>query len=237
MFGTFIYNPLYNGLITLVGLVPGGDAGIAAILFTVIVRFVLYPLSKSAIRTQEGMKRIKPELEELKEKYKDNPQEQATEMFALYKREQINPFASIFLILIQLPIIFALYFVFLRGGLPEINMDILYSFVTIPENVSMMFLGFVDMTKRSAVLALLAGITQHIHARKTFNTPAKRDGSFGGDFAHTMQIQMKYGMPVLITIIAFTLPAIISLYWVTSNIFTLIQETSIRRGLTTENEE
>lgn len=231
MFGTFIYDPLYNGLIALIGVIPGGDAGIAAIVFTIIVRFILFPLSKSAIRTQEGMKKIQPELQRLKEEHKDDPQTQAQKMFALYKEEGINPFASIGLILIQLPIIFALYFVFLKGGLPEVDMDVLYSFVRAPETVSMMFVGFVDLTKRSIVLALLAGITQYIHARKAFSAPAERDGSFGGDFAHSMQLQMKYGMPVLITIIAWTLPAIIALYWVTSNVFTIFQEMFIRRRL------
>lgn len=237
MFGTFIYDPLYNGLIALIGVIPGGDAGIAAIIFTLIIRFILFPLSKSAIKTQEGMKRIQPELEALKEQYKDDPQVQAQKMFALYKEEQINPFASIFLILIQLPIIFALYFIFLNGGLPDIQIDKLYSFVSAPNSVSMQLFGFVDLASRSIILALLAGITQYIHAQKAFSAPTERDGSFGKDFAHSMQLQMKYGMPVLITIIAFTLPAIISLYWVTSNIFTILQESFIRRGILTSSIE
>lgn len=230
MFTTYIYNPLYNGLIFLLDMFPWMDVGVAVIVFTIIVKLILFPLSKKAVRTQVVMRTLQPKLDAIKKKYKDDRQKQAEETFAIYKEEGVNPFSSILLLIIQIPIIIALYFVFLRGGLPEINAEILYSFVGTPENIRMTFLGILDIAEKSLPLALLTGLSQYVQIRLSVPaTPPKKDGSFGADFARSMQFQMKYGMPILIAVIAWTLPSMISLYWITSNLFTIGQELVIRR--------
>src|SRR3989344_1901002 len=132
IFHALIYDPLYNGLVFLVGVMPSHDVGLAVIVLTIVVRVILFPLSRRAVETQLAMKKIAPDIEKLKEKYKDNREEQAKAIFALYKERGVHPFASIGLFLLQIPVLFALYWVFAFGGLPDIRPDLLYSFVSSP---------------------------------------------------------------------------------------------------------
>lgn len=232
LFNTFIYEPLYNGLVFLMDILPFIDAGIAIIIFTVIIKIILFPLSKKAVVTQLKMKKLEPELNKIKEKKKD-PQEQALAVMQFYKENGINPFSSLFLILIQIPIIFALYFIFYKGGLPEINSDILYSFVPSPE-VNMNFLGLMDIAKKSLLLAVLVGLTQFFQIRLSMPpSPAKLSpgASFKDSFMKSFQFQMRYIMPVFIAIVAYNISGAICLYWITSNVFAIGQELYIRKTL------
>ena len=111
-FFTLVYDPLYNGLVYLVDIVPAHDMGVAVILLTILVKIILLPLSRQAIRTQVAMRAIAPEVDAIKEKYKDKQEEQARAIFALYRERNIRPFASFFLILVQFPVLFGLYWVF-----------------------------------------------------------------------------------------------------------------------------
>jgi YidC/Oxa1 family membrane protein insertase len=234
LFNLFFYNPLYNGLVFLIGALPWADVGIVVILFTCIVKLILFPLSKKSVLTQIRMKEVQPELDAIKEKYKENKQEQALKVMALYKERKINPFSGILLIFIQIPIIFALYFVFLKGGLPEIKADLLYSFIKIPSSIDISFLGFLDITQKSYLMAFLAAITQFFQVKfampktkKTNTNP--NQSSFKDDLAKSMSIQMKYILPIIIFFIARGLPAVVALYWTTSNLFTIGQELYLRR--------
>lgn len=233
---TFFFDPVYNGLVFFIDVVPGGDVGIAIILITVVVKSLLLPLSIKAVKTQHVMRQIEPELKALKEKFKDKREEQARAMMDIYKKAGINPFASIFLLFLQIPIIIALYFSVARGGgipLPDINIDLLYSFIPNPATVSMSFLGFIDIAARSLPLAALAGITQFIHARLAVPVSApKEDGAapnFKEDFARSMQIQMRYVMPVIIFVFAYSISAAIALYFTVSNIMSIGQEFVVRK--------
>src|SRR6185503_5473384 len=140
MFSAFfhatVYNPLYNGLIFLVDIVPGHDVGLAVIGLTIVARFMLFHLSKRAVEAKMAMKEIAPEVEELKKKHKDNREQQSRAVFALYKEKGIHPFAGFALVLLQFPILIGLYFVFARGGLPQVDASILYSFVHAPPAVN-----------------------------------------------------------------------------------------------------
>ena len=89
----------------------------------------------------------------------------------LYKEHNLNPFSGCFLILLQLPVIFALYYVF-RGGF-VFSADTLYSFVSLPTSINTSFLG-IDLVKKSVVIALLAGITQYFQIRLSMPTAPKR---------------------------------------------------------------
>lgn len=233
LFSSIIYNPLYNSLVFLISHVPYADVGIAVILLTLAVKFILLPLAHVAIRSQIMMNAIKPELEAIRKKYKNDKQEQARETMALYKRKSINPFAMILPLLIQIPIIFGLYWVFFRGGLPSVNGDILYAFISLPETVNMQFIGLIDMGGKSIALALFAGITQYIHAKISFPKleaqPEKP--SFKDDLARSMHIQMRYVLPIIVGVIAYTISAAVALYWMTSNIFAIGQEIFVRRRM------
>lgn len=227
-FYSFIFEPLYNGLVYLVDVVPAHDMGIAVILLTIFVRVILFPLSKQAVRTQMAMREIAPEIEALKEKYKDKQEEQARAIFALYRERGVRPFSSFFLILIQFPILFGLYWVFWKGGLPELRPDILYSFVPAPEAVKMEFLGLIDMRERSFLLAALAGVTQLAYARLSMGPRKPRDTSkepsFSADMAHSFDLQARFVLPVIVAGIAYTVAAAVPLYWTASNLFMIGQE-------------
>lgn len=239
LFSAVVYNPLYNSLIFLIDHVPYADVGIAVILLTIGVKLILLPLAHIAIRSQITMNAIKPELEVIREKYKKDKQEQARQTMSLYKEKNINPFAMIVPLLIQIPIIFGLYWVFFRGGLPEVNTELLYSFISAPNIVNMQFIGSVDMGGKSIVIALLAGITQYVHTKLSFPKPAakSKEQSFKNDLARSMHIQMRYVLPVIVGVISYTISAAIALYWTTSNLFAIGQEIFVRRRMLKHAEE
>ncbi len=228
-FHAIVYNPLYNGLIFLVDIIPTHDVGIAVIILTIVARFILYPLSKRAVQAQMAMKKIAPEVEELKTKYKDNREQQSKAIFALYKERGIHPFAGFALVLLQFPILIGLYWVFANGGLPTVDESLLYPFVHTPPVVNMEFLGLVSMSGRSIVLAVLAAATQYIYTRLSMGPPSLKDpspveSSLSGDLAKSFDLQARYVLPLMIGAIAFSIVAAAPLYWTASNIFMILQE-------------
>ncbi len=225
---TVFYEPLYNGLIFLVQAFPIHSVGIAVILLTLLVKIILFPLAQKSIKSQVEMKKIEPFIEKIKKDFPNNKEEQARKTMALYKEHKINPFSGCLVLLIQIPIIFALYKVFMNGiHSPE---GVLYSFVHLPETFSTMFLG-ADLTGKSIGLAILAGASQFLqaHVASASLTPATDEKSFKNDFMKSMQFQMKYILPVFIAIVSYTLASAVALYWVTSNLFTVGQEYIIRK--------
>ena len=233
-FRVTVYEPLYNGLIFLISVVPYADVGIAVIILTVMVKLLLFPFSIKMVKTQMAVRELEPELKKIKEKFKKDQSEQARQTMALYKTKGVNPFTGILLLFIQLPIILSLYFVFYRGGLPEINLDILYSFVKIPETINMIFLGILDMGGKSALFAFLAGATQ-FYQMKLSLPPMKPKGkgpqTLKEDLARSFNIQMRYIMPIIVIVIAYVISAAIALYWTTSNLFAICQEIYVKKNI------
>ena len=235
---TIFLDPVYNGLVFFIDVMPRGDVGLAIIATVIVVKFCLLPLSIKAVKTQKIMKELEPKLKELKEKFKDKREEQAKAMMELYKEAGMNPFASIMLLFIQLPFVIAIYFSVSKGGgipLPGINADLLYSFIPNPSLVSMEFLGQFNIAEKSLVLAILAGVTQFFSTRLSMPTlpVVEKDPdakpSLKDDFARNMQFQMKYVMPVFIIFIAYSFSATIALYFVVSNLVQIAQEFYVRK--------
>jgi YidC/Oxa1 family membrane protein insertase len=231
---TLFFDPVYNGLIFFLDHVPAGDVGIAIILTTIVVKAILLPLSIKAVKTQKVMREIDPKIKDIKKDISD-PQEQAKAIMALYKDSGINPFASILLMFIQIPIIIALYLSVSQGGgvpLPGINVDLLYSFVPEPETITMLFLGVLDIAQKSLPLAILAGIAQFIHGHLSFPKLPPHDPnaapSMKDDFGRNMQLQMKYVMPALIAVVAYSTSAAIALYFVISSLTAILQELALK---------
>lgn len=223
-FNVFLYRPLFNILIWLYNIIPGKDLGIAIIVLTVLIRLVFYPLSKKAIKSQKTMSELQPKLKEIQKKYKDNKEEQAKLMMDLYRKNKINPLSGCLPILIQLPILIALYHVFITG-LSMDRLNNLYSFVQKPASLNLIFLGFIILSQRSLLLAVLAGISQYFQAKtmpQIMPKGQKKPGSF--DFSSMMNHQMIYFMPLLTVFIAWSLPAALSIYWIVNNVFSIIQQ-------------
>lgn len=231
IFNTFVYVPLYNILIALLAYIPWIDVGIAIIILTILVKLVLFPLSMKATKHQMLLRELEVPMKEIREKYKDDKQEQGRRMLELYKEAGTNPFTGTFLIFVQFPIIIGLYFVFMRGGLPDVHTDLLYSWVRVPTDVHTMFLGIVDMKSKSMVFAALAGVTQFFQAHFTLPKPGPRSDTpnFQEDFARSMQMNVRYVFPVMMASFAYALSAAVALYWITSNIFAIGQELYVRR--------
>ncbi|RJR12877.1 membrane protein insertase YidC [Candidatus Parcubacteria bacterium] len=227
-FNAFVYTPLYNGLVFLVDVVPAHDVGLAVILLTIFTRIILFPLSKRAIETQAKMREIAPEVEALKEKLKDKREEQGRAILALYREKGVRPFASFLLLFIQLPILIGLYWVFSHGGLPAVDASVLYSFVTVPESVNMLFLGLTPMDGHSIVLALLAGVSQFAYTRLSMGprVPAQKPAgtSFSADMARSFDLQIRFILPIMVAVISYYVVAAAPLYWLTSNLFMIGQE-------------
>jgi len=220
---TTLYEPLVNFLAILVSVVPGGDVGVAVIVLTLLVKIALYPLSQRSIESQAKMSVLAPEINKIKAGGASK-EEQAKQTFELYKKHKTNPFSGCLLVLIQIPIIFALYFVFLKGL--SFNGETLYSFVKQPEHLNTLFLGVVDITQKSWVLAILAGVSQFFQAHfmpKAAPSTAGA-GSFAESFSKSMHMQMKYVFPPVVVFIAYSISGAIALYWITSNLFAVGQQ-------------
>ena len=226
-----LYQPLLNGLAFLVSVIPGGDVGVAVIILTILVKVVLYPLSQKSIESQAQMSILTPELNKIKASGASK-EEQARLTFELYKEHKTNPFSGCLLVLIQIPIIFALYYVFLKG----INFEsgLLYSFIHVPEHRNMIFLGLLDITEKSFILAILAGVSQYLQAHFIPKPPVpsvvnNAAPSFSDSFAKSMSMQMKYIFPFIVAFIAYSISGAVALYWITSNLFMVGQQIYVKK--------
>lgn len=230
IFHTILIEPFYNLLVVLSSIMPGHNIALAVVALTLLVKIALFPLQHKAFTTQSKMKEVEGEVNKLKQDIKD-PQEQTKKMLELYKQHGINPFSSFLLLLIQIPVLLAVYWVF-RGSF-DFDPKLTYSFISIPEVTNTSIFGLADVTVKSYFLAGLTGITQFIQSKLAMpgSLPEKTSGSsFKDDLARSMQFQVKYIMPIFIFFVAASLPAAISLYWITSNLFAIAHELFVRRG-------
>jgi YidC/Oxa1 family membrane protein insertase len=246
-FVTILYQPIYNGLVFLIDLVPGGEVGIAVIVLTLLVKLVLLPLSLKSVRTQQTMKEVKPKIDDIKEKHSDDKEKQAKKMMEAYDEYDVNPFSGLFLVLVQFPIIIALYYVFLRGGLPQIDTSLVYSFIRVPNEalVDMSFLG-TSLSENSLILALIAAASQFVHSwmsdlggsnDKDSSADDGPPGSLVEEFKNNIGGQLQYIFPGIVFAISWSLPAVVALYWATSNTFHVFQEVYVKHTIKSPNEE
>lgn len=224
-----IYNPIYNALVFIAQYLTWQDVGVAVIVLTILIRLILMPLSKKSIAGQYKMKLLEPKLAEIKAKGLSK-EDEAKETFALYKDQKINPFSGCLYLLIQLPILFALYFTFMHG---VIQPDHLYSFLSTDGLRNTLF-GLIDITKPFLPLAILAGISQGVQAYFAPKPSIPADGKgFQAQFAQSLSVQTRYILPIIIILIASRLAAAVALYWTITNVFSIIQEKHIRKKFAT----
>jgi YidC/Oxa1 family membrane protein insertase len=216
-FNTILYQPLFNALVLIYQFLPGRDFGVAVIVLTLIIRIVLYPLMMKSIKSQKALTEIQPKVQELQKKYKGDKEKQAKEMMALYQREKVNPFGCLPLLL-QLPILIALYRVFWKGLQPE-TMGFLYSFVPNPGGIDPTFLGFLNLAEPSLILAFLAGAAQFFQSKMMMPK-----SSSVSQLSGMMQKQTMYFLPIFTVFILWRLPSAIGLYWVVTALFSIGQQ-------------
>jgi len=240
LWNTVFYQPIYNALIFIIDNITFGDVGFAIILVTIIVKLALSPLTRKSIKSQVLMKRMEPEIKQIKKDF-PNKEEQAKKTFELYKKYGTNPFSGCLVVIIQLPVIFALYYVFYKGL--SVDSSLIYSFIQIPTSLHTNFLGLIEMSSHSIFLGIFAGVTQFIQGY--LSTPIKpkkieivkeigkanEPKTFQEQLSDSMQMNVRYILPVFIAFIAWKISAAVALYWIVSNIFTIVQEWYIRRKL------
>lgn len=226
IYHTLLFEPLFNTLILLYNLVPGKDFGVAVILVTLIVRFAFAPMSAKAVVAQRKLTALQPKAKEIQEKFKNEKEKQARELMELYKREKVNPLAGILPILIQIPFLIGLYQVFWKGVGPD-QLQFLYPFVENPGLIDPSFLGLVNLSESSLILAGLAAIFQFIQGKQMVqNHPQTGDQK---SFMVTFQKQALYFFPVLTLLIVSQLPSAIGLYWITTSVFTVVQQWYVKK--------
>ena len=188
IFDILIVQPIFNLLIGLYSIIPGGDFGISLIIFTVLVRFALFPLVKRQLHQTQAMKKLQPELAKIKKATKGNKQLEGMQMMELYKKHGVSPFRSIGILLIQLPIFIALYhviqiFTLHRDQIAKYSYDFMENIGPVkhliehPDQFNEKLLGLVDLTKSAfsnghidfvlIFLAIVAAGTQYIMSKQT----------------------------------------------------------------------
>ncbi len=228
LFYLLLEQPMFNLLIGLYNVIPGADMGFAIIALTILIKLLLWPLTHSSLVSQKALQEIQPKLDLLKEQYKDDKEGLAKAMMALYAEEKVNPLSSCLPVLVQLPILIALYKVLSFGLLPE-NLVQLYVFIPHPETINTMFLGFVDLTVRNIPLAIIAGVLQFFQtrmliARRPPKAIQKSPGVVDETILTSMNQSMLYLMPIMTIVIGASLPGGLTLYWVAVNAISIIQQ-------------
>ncbi len=197
MFDSLIVQPIFNILVIIYSVVPGADLGITLVIFTIVIRFALYPLLKKQLHQSRAMQKLQPELKKIQAQYKDNRQMQGVAMMELYKKYNVSPWRSIGILLIQLPIFFGLFSVikifaeqpdqigkwtydFLEG-LPAVH-----NLIQNPGSLSHVAFGFIDLNKTAVqngqiywplmIIALIGAGTQYIMSKQIMpkNVPKRK---------------------------------------------------------------
>ena len=109
IFNTILYEPLFNALIFIYNVLPWKDLGVAIIILTFLIKLLLFYPSLKGLRSQKSLQDVQPKLEEIKKQYKDNKEEMGRQIMKFYKENKVNPFSSCLPMLIQLPILWALF--------------------------------------------------------------------------------------------------------------------------------
>lgn len=183
------------------------DFGLAIISLTLLIKFFLLPITHQSFKNQAKLSKIQSKISEIEKKFKEDSQQKAKALISLYNSEKINPLGSL-IIFLQLPILIALYRVFLEGA---------QKITTEPT-----FLGVIHLSTPNLVLAFLASLFQFSFSKLTISSQESPKNT-SHPFFVTFQNQTSYLFPTLTFFILFKLPAAMSLYWMIFNFFSIIE--------------
>jgi YidC/Oxa1 family membrane protein insertase len=194
MFNTLIVQPIFNLLILIYALIPGHNFGLAIIIFTIVIRLLMWPLVRKQLHHAKAMRQLQPELKRIKAAAKGDRQKESQLTMELYKEKEINPFASIGIILLQLPILLGLY-ISIRKIVqhPHQIIDFSYPFIqhlswihTLTHNIHQFddsLFGLVNLTRTASgpsgvywpamVIVVASAIAQYLQSKQLM--PASKD--------------------------------------------------------------
>lgn len=227
IYNELIYRPLLNGLVLTYHLLPYPDLGAAIAVLTIAVRLILHPTLVQATRSQRAMARLEPRLREIRERFRDDREAQSRETMSLYREAGTHPLSGCIPLLVQLPILIGLYQVFWKG-IALLDPSLLYGPLQSLGGFNPVAFGVFNLTERSATLALAAGASQFL---STHFTPQPQPGSGGRamEFQRALRWQTTYFLPIIITVVSWSLPAALGFYWTALNLFAIVQQRWIER--------
>lgn len=226
LYNLFFYQPLFNALVFLYQTIAFQDLGIAIILLTIIIRLILFPIFQKSIHHQMIMQEVQPKIKKIQEEHKGNYEKQSQAIMALYRDYNINPFSGFFLLLVQLPILIALYHIFLNVSRPDFLTN-LYSFIDPPTDISPWLLGLINLAKPNMVIVGLAVVAQYFQGRLALaKSPETR-----GTASLSIGKKMVWIAPAITLLVLWGLPAAVSLYWFTTSIFSILQQKIVNKKL------
>lgn len=222
IFNQILVHPLLNLLLFFYQYIP--DIGVVIILVTVIVRLLLLPSFHKSLKHQKALNALQPKMNEIKEKYKDDKEQQAKAIMELYKVHKVNPLSSCLPLLIQLPILIALYRVFIQSlnGQP---LEGVYSFITNPGHIDPMFIGWLNLANKNIVMAVIAGLLQFWQSYIMLPKNQGKDDSM----SKMMRFQTLYFLPGITILFGAQFPAGLTLYWIVTTLFGIGQQYYILR--------
>lgn len=223
IFNTILVYPLLNLLVFMHQYIP--DIGAVIIILTVIIRLILLPSFHKSLKHQRELQKLQPKMQEIKEKHKDDQEKQAAAMMELYRVHKVNPLSSCLPVLIQLPLLLALYQVFMRS-LNGQMLEGLYNFVPDPGHIYPMFLNLIDLSaKGNYYMAAIAAILQFFQTRMS-----QSKNSMPADQTTRMLTNyMLYLLPAMTFFFGVQFPAGLALYWITTTVFGIAQQYYIVR--------
>ena len=224
MFQTFFWKPIINILFTCFYLLK--DFGLGIIFTTILVRLLLWPLFTQNEVLQKKMQKIQPELKKIQTENKANPQQQTALLLEVYKTNKINPSFAFFFAFFQIFVIFGLFSAFSVAVRPDF-VKFLYPVVgnLIKTPINYTFLGLVDLTKPSLILALLATITQVLHGMITLKHLSDSDPQ------KNMMKVFTYVFPIIFIISFKNFKSAIFLYWTILTVINIAQTIYIRKRI------
>lgn len=245
IFDTILIAPLVNALFFIYGIIPGHDFGLSIILLTILIRLVLWPLANKQLHSQKKMQSLQGDIAKVREKAAGDKQKESAMLMELYKEKEVNPFSACLPTLLQFPILIAMFLVFQKAtgsisGVEKLLYEPVKNLAYIQQVISgqipfnTYLFGLIDMAKPSIALAIIAGATQYVQVKMI--TP-KRQKTNTKDPQAQMTSLMNYTFPALTVFIAWTLPAALPTYWITTNLVAIFQQWLIMRKEVEDMEE
>lgn len=223
-----IYTPMLNALVAIVSYMPGHHLGLAVIVLTLIMRTLLLIPSQRGFEAQSRMQEVQPELEKLKEKYKNDQARLAQETMQLWKKHNVHPLSSCLPILVQLPIFLALFYVIQAGLSPDRSIFV-YDFLAGFDLslVDPMFIGWNLFERSLIILPIIVGVLQFIQMQ-IMMTKKSPNAKMAVE-VETANKMMKYVMPLMIAFFTSQMPAAVGLYWGTNTSYGIIQQLVVKK--------
>ena len=204
----------------------------AIILLTIVIRLIFSPLSVKALKSQKQLNMLQPKMRELQDKHKGDRAALGQATMTLYKEHGVNPLGGCLPLLIQLPILLALYSALNYSIKPD-GLAMIYPFVENPGSINEISLWFINLAKKAPLLGVLAGGLQFVQSRLSLANQKKGDNKAPPDPTAQMTKQMLYFFPIMFIIIAWNLPAGLVLYWVITTLFSIAEQTYINKKFKT----